>query len=80
MDRSGAVKHPIEITPDVADTIARYTDVYLDMVEGDHLSVVDREHLRSYSSEVLLGILRANPDVFDFVGRMAAVKARKVGK
>lgn len=68
------------ITRDAAEAIARYTDVIEEADCADALTAREREEARSYACEALARILRANPDVFDFVGRMEAVKARKAGR
>jgi hypothetical protein len=67
------------ITPDAALSIARYTDAYEAMELADELKGPAREEIRSYACEALVRILRANPEAFDFVARMEAVRARKVG-
>ena len=70
----------LTITEDAALCIARYTDAYEAMSLTDELPAKQREEIRSYACEALVRILRANPDQFDFVSRMAAVEARKKGR
>lgn len=70
----------LTITPDARLAIDRYTAVKVESALIDELTPRTREEARSYACEALFAILMANPEAFDFVAQMDAVKARKAGR
>jgi hypothetical protein len=67
----------LNITDDLSHVVARFTAACADETLSPERR---REEARSYGYEIAVCLLRANPEKFDFVARMAAVEARKAGR
>jgi hypothetical protein len=68
----------VNLSPDTVLAIQRYSDLAVDLEGRGGLTKADWEHARSYAVEALSGLLRDNPDRFDYARRMEAASKAKL--
>lgn len=66
----------MNISPDTRLLVEKYTALAETRERHGSMTKMDWEDARSYAVEALNGLLRDNPEKFDFTARMEAVRRR----
>lgn len=72
-----ALTSDLQLSEDTARFIEKFTEISVEHFEAGAMDKPGWEHARSYAVEALQGILRENPERFDYKARMQVVATKR---